>query len=154
MGSVRTIAAVLLFATACAPTRPGGILAVDSALLPAWNRAASAPAPWAGTTVGEWATTTAAFEMRVRDISDDYAAQYKDGKIWVHPNSLSMHVDEIAAFLVHELRHADGYRHDCSGNRDKEFGVGPWSVHIMMLEYFGITGSAEFLRKEMICSRW
>jgi hypothetical protein len=137
---MRAVLAVALLVTGCAP-QPAFI---DARLSDSWHLLG---------TVAPWRDDVRFRRAVVADIPGGHSATYGSGVITVSPAALaSMPVEEIAAILAHELRHAQGYGHGCGLYRDSSHAErGAWAVHIEVLESLGVTDSAAYLRETAFC---
>jgi hypothetical protein len=64
---------------------------------------------------------------------------------WMPDPASSHDVRVAAAILIHEARHAEGYRHSCPDQRrDRTFDEGgPWAVHATWLRHAGDERTAD-----------
>ena len=83
----------------------------------------------------------------------DIRAQYDHaGTITVSPLLLEQPPAVAAAFIAHEIRHADGIRHNCAdGLRDSTSVLGAWYVHLKVLESYGLNQEAARIREMKFC---
>ena len=112
-------------------------------------------AEWFGTSVGNWVSADRPNLTRivVGALPDDIRAQYNHlDTITLSPYVLNQPVEVIAAFIAHEIRHADGVRHDCTdGLRDTSRTLGAWYVHLRILQTYGHAQEAEIIRDMKFC---
>jgi hypothetical protein len=112
-------------------------------------------ADWFGGTVGHWVTADRPQLSRivVGSLPDDIRAQYDHvSTITVSPYLLNQPAAVRAAFIAHEIRHADGLRHDCTdGVRDTAGAYGAWYVHLRVLQSYGHVHEAEIIRDLKFC---
>ena len=166
-GAVRTalhatLAAVaILVASGCSagaasPTAPGSVdaefvvpdvLVASLALIDADDRPVEflneAGGPWIRRTVrGVVLDSNMPAGVRAQCCGSDRLIHWSTG--WL-PNTSSPHdVRVAAAIMVHEARHAQGYRHTCPDQRrDRTFDEGgAWAVHAAWLRHMGDPATA------------
>jgi hypothetical protein len=143
-------------AGAASPTAPGSvdagfvvpdILAPSLALIDADDRPVEflneAGGPWIRRTVrGVVLDANMPAGVRAQCCGSDRLIHWSTG--WL-PNPSSPHdVRVAAAILVHEARHAQGYRHTCPDQRrDRTFDEGgAWAVHAAWLRHMGDNATA------------
>jgi hypothetical protein len=154
-------AIVILVAAGCSagaasPTAPGNVetefmmpsvLAASQALIDADERPVEfldeAGGPWMRRTVrGVVLDSTMPAGVRAQCCGSDRLIHWSTG--WL-PNPSSPHdVRVAAAILVHEARHAEGYRHTCPDQRrDRTVDEGgAWAVHAAWLRHMGDNATA------------
>ena len=112
-------------------------------------------AGWAGTTIGAWTALERPHLSRIvlASLPGDVRAQYDHvNTITVSPYVVDQGPEIAAAFLAHEIRHADGVRHDCAdGERDRSTAFGAWHVHAEVLESLGRIREAAIVRDMKFC---
>lgn len=161
----RRIASVLtlvtLFVSGCSrvaspvePTRDG--LSVDPALAAAYGLLLSnaATADWTNGTVAAWASADRPHlhHILVGSLPVGVRAQYDHvDTITVSPDLLDQRVEVMAAFIAHEIRHADGVRHDCADGVRDAGGRGAWFVHLSVLRSYGLAREADIIRDTKFC---
>jgi hypothetical protein len=137
-------AAVLMFVsllTGCSsPLAPTS--AVDDRLAPALALldAVETPLPWNGRTFKAWRQGV---PFRVEPLPADFGAVWDGSAVILNANLTGYDTAGIAGLLAHELRHADGIRHDCGPTQDKRST--PWSayaVHVWTLQALGEAAQA------------
>jgi hypothetical protein len=112
-------------------------------------------AEWADDTVGGWATTprAALSQIVVANLPVGVQGEYNHvDTIAISARLLEQAPEIIAGFIAHELRHADGLRHDCSdGARDTSSQHGAWYVQVEVLESYGLADRAAIIRDHKFC---
>jgi hypothetical protein len=112
-------------------------------------------ADWAERTVGAWATAPRGGVARiiVSELPIGIQAEYDHVEtIKVSTRLLEQPAEIIAGFIAHEIRHADGRRHDCADNsRDTANHQGAWYVQIKVLESYGRGDAAAVIRQNKFC---
>lgn len=129
---------------------------VDARLAPSWRILETLPAPpWAGgATMAAWIHAARIGRVDVGDLPPGYGAAFDhdDRSIVVSPAMLAEPVGEIAAFLAHEIRHADGHRHTCGQFKDgSEADGGAYAVQVWTLEHVGRQANADAWRAYAFC---
>ncbi len=99
------------------------------------------PLPWNGKTMREWRQ-----RVPIRTVvMEEWKGAVWDGDAILINASLTYDAAGLAGVIAHELRHADGMRHECGpeGNQDRRST--PWSayaVQIWVLRQLGEEGQA------------
>jgi hypothetical protein len=136
---------MLLMSVGCsspaAPSVPEYGVAVDARVANAWALARTMPAAaWTkGQSVAVWLDRLPVVALEVRQLPSGISGQYDIAKrtIVVNVDVLASDTAVIAATLLHEARHAEGYDHTCGGN-DRTFNeMGAWAVNALALELLG-----------------
>jgi len=144
-------------ATAGSPVQPGHAFSVSPELAAAYQLLTTntTDAEWSGGTVASWVSADRPHLTRivVGTLSGDVRAQYDHvDTITVSPFVLDQPVEVVAAFIAHEIRHADGIRHDCTdGVRDTAGARGAWYVHLRVLLSYGHAYEADIIRGLKFC---
>jgi hypothetical protein len=141
MNLLRYAPLVALLATGCAspaqPTAPAAT--VDSRLVAAVAALDSLPTPlpFNGLTIRQWRERLNV-PIQSQPLDQDYGAVWNGTAIVVNTHLTGYDTLGVAGLIAHELRHADGMRHDCGPHQDHR--ATPWSayaVHIWTLEQLG-----------------
>jgi hypothetical protein len=141
------------------PAAPSRTFTVSPELQPAYALLTGngSPADWAGSSVGTWAAIErgGVEEIVVGDLPANVSAQYDHvRRITIGRTVLDQPKEVVASFIAHELRHADGERHDCSdGVRDSSVRQGAWHVHARVLESYGLAARADAIRQSRFCGK-
>jgi hypothetical protein len=113
-----------------------------------------APLPWTGGSAAAWWAHTGVTGIKVQSLSADGSIRAQcctGGEITVDPTSLTLTPVELAAVLMHEARHAEGYRHTC-GSMDQSFAEGgAWAVSAMAYEWLGEPDRGAIVRAHEFC---
>lgn len=154
---VATASVALGCAVPASPVSPQEPLRVSPELQFAYEllSTSASTAAWAGTTIGNWTSLERPHLSRivVGPQPADVRAQYDHvDTITVSPYVVEQGPEIAAAFIAHEIRHADGVRHDCAdGARDRTTALGAWYVHAAVLESFGRIREAAIVRDMKFC---
>lgn len=152
--------ALTLVAGACAsplePTssHPSKGIEIDARMQPAWNLARTLPAQsWTrGKSVAEWLDGLPITAIRVEPLNG-ITADYNLVTHVIRVNSQSQFpsLEPLAAVLLHEARHADGFMHTC-GNNDQTFSeLGAWAVQVLALDAFNRPDISTVIRAHHFC---
>jgi hypothetical protein len=98
--------------------------------------------PMVGKPLGQWVRDHAA-DLVVSDDVAPYAVAWtlvRERRIAVAPlyiTSDAATVPLLAAVVLHEVRHLEGYRHGCANGFDDVDATGAWAVHALYAEHIG-----------------
>jgi hypothetical protein len=114
----------------------------------------STPLPWTGGSAADWWAHTGVTGITVQPISADGSIRAQcctNGEITIDPTSLTLTPVELAAVLMHEARHAEGYPHTC-GSMDQSFAEGgAWAISAMTYEWLGAPDRGAIVRAHEFC---
>jgi hypothetical protein len=140
-----------------APSAPAPTQSSDPHIEAALNLilTTSKPLPWTGGSGADWWAHTGVTGIKVQSLSADGSIRAQcctDGEITLDPASLTLTPVELAAVLMHEARHAEGYRHTC-GSMDQSFAEGgAWAISAMTYEWLGAPDRGAIVRAHEFCS--
>lgn len=63
----------------------------------------------------------------------DYGGMWSDGAILINARLTGYDAIGVAGIIAHELRHADGIRHECGPNGDQDRRSTPWSAYAVQI---------------------
>jgi hypothetical protein len=147
---MRATLAIVVLSLGCGrlpiePTRTAPAAAVDPRAVPivAMLETIETPLPWNGETFREWRARLNV-PIRVEPLERDYAAVWTGEAVILNAHLTGYDMHGQAAIIAHELRHADGIRHDCGPHQDKRATAwSAYAVQIWTLEQFGAFDQAK-----------
>lgn len=153
VGPLMLATAVALGACGANPAGPSRVAKIDPRLQPAIERLRSLDvAPWSGQPMGAWIDGWRA-RISIGPLSDDYYAFADGGDVTINAKHFAdLPVDDLAAIIVHEIRHTEGAGHTCGYFRDTAGDNGPWRAHILTTDALGHPREAIDLARTQICT--
>lgn len=147
---------VLLAGCSASPVAPSRVApgpSVDARLMLAWDTARALPAgAWtAGRPVAAWLDSLPIVAIIVDDLPEGISANWTPSERVIRVNTAIADNPPavLAAILIHEGRHAEGFGHTC-GFKDATFSeLGAWAVHALAMDALGLNSAS--LRALQFC---